>query len=276
LADSDIEVPIRYFDYSVMGRRKRPYLPGMVFHLTARTQGREKWFDAPTMDCICEAMAIVQQHTDAKLRAFVIMSNHLHLMLQQGRDPLAAFMQPLLTRVALTVRRRYDVGGHIFGRTYWDGACQDADYLLTLANYIHANPVRAGLCPSPGDWAWSSHGVYFDAPLRSRPVVEPLLGGDTSRVFDVVHPTSLETPPARLDLRDLLLFTLRENAGTAITLEELLVMRGREATRLRRLMIVRAAEAGYPGSVIARALRLSESAVSKVVRAGKLARPRLM
>src|SRR5688572_25540692 len=140
LADSDIEVPIRFFDYSVMGRRKRPYLPGMVFHLTARTQGREKWFDAPTMDCICEAMATVQQHTDAKLRAFVIMSNHLHLMLQQGRDPLAAFMQPLLTRVALTVRRRYDVEGHVFGRTYWDCACQDAEYLLTLVNYIHANP----------------------------------------------------------------------------------------------------------------------------------------
>ena len=95
LTDLDIEVPHGECDVRSMGRRRRPYMPGAVFHITARTQGRVDYFDPRMRDHIREAMATVQQHTDAKLRAFVIMSNHMHVVLQQGVAPLATFMMTL-------------------------------------------------------------------------------------------------------------------------------------------------------------------------------------
>ena len=36
---------------------------------------------------------------------------------------------------------------------------RDDEQLWTVAGYIAANPVEAGLCPSPEDWPWSSHAA---------------------------------------------------------------------------------------------------------------------
>ena len=248
-------------------------MPGAVFHITARTQGRVDYFDPRMRDHIREAMATVQQHTDAKLRAFVIMSNHMHVVLQQGVAPLATFMQPLLTRVALAVKRQTQCDGHVFGRTYWDGVCDDVVYLTSLIQYIHANPVRAGLCHRPCDWPWSSYLNYADGCAATLPVVEPFspLGAVASN--NAALSTEAPTRTA-IDLRDLMMFTLRQLVGDELTLHELHMLRGRDAAAIRRRLIVRAGEAGYAGATIARFLGVSEATVSKTVRGANLPRPR--
>ena len=43
------------------------------------------------------------------------------------------------------------------------------EHIHTKIRYIHANPVRYGLVASPGDWPWSSFGVWeegLESPLR--------------------------------------------------------------------------------------------------------------
>jgi REP element-mobilizing transposase RayT len=253
-------------------------MPGAVFHITARTQGRVDWFDPWMKNYVREAMAIVQPHTDAKLRAFVVMSNHLHLVLQQGNAPLCSFMQPLLTRVALAVKRRNECDGHVFGRTYWDCFCDDIAYLTALIDYIHANPVRAGLCSTPAEWPWSSYANYADPSAEMRPVVEPFspLGIDhVSLVSNAPFPVA-PAPKAAMDLRDLMMLTLRDTVGDDLSLHNLYLMRGRFATDIRRRMIARAGAAGYPGAAIARFLGVSEATVSKVIRSAGITRPRLI
>jgi hypothetical protein len=72
------------------------------------------------------------------------------------------------------------------------------------------------------------------------------------------------------------MLALRQSiADDDLTLNDLRCMRGRTASQIRRRLIRRAAEAGYRGSLIANALGVSESMVSKVVRAGNICRPRL-
>ena len=257
-----------------MARRRRPYLPGTIFHLTARTQGREHWFDAPMRDFICEAMAIVQPQTDAKLKAFVVMSNHLHVVLRQGRAPLAAFMQPLLCRVALAVKRKHGVDGHVFSRAYWDGACTDEAQLRATIEYIHHNPVRAGLCTSALEWRWSSCRCYLHPHRYWRPAIEPAF--DSNDTWCVQPCLPVTTSHAALDLRDLLMFALRAITDGQLTLTDLRCMRGHASARIRRQLMVKAAEAGYRGSSISRVLGVSEATVSKAIRAAKVCRPRLI
>ena len=43
-------------------------------------------------------------------------------------------------------------------REYWDRFIRDDDHLRATIDYIHRNPVKAGLCREPRDWPWSSAG----------------------------------------------------------------------------------------------------------------------
>jgi putative transposase len=259
-----------------MPRRLRLYAPNACFHITARTQGRQHWFDEQMRDFICTAIGIALRRTDAKLRGGVIMSNHLHLVVQQGELPLNAFMQPLLCRVALAVRRKYKLKGHVFERRFWEKLCGHSVYLATLLGYIHDNPVWAGLCGLPAEWRWSSFGIY-NGTASSFGFVEP---------FDAVAP--FPASPAlvhdyepswrrrpMVDLRDLLKFTVRRLTNGEIELDYLVDLRGRAASQLRHELIRVAGDAGYRGTHIARSLRVSEATVSKVVSANLLRRPRI-
>ena len=41
-------------------------------------------------------------------------------------------------------------------REYWDRYIRNDSHLRHTIDYIHQNPVKAGLCREPPDWPWSS------------------------------------------------------------------------------------------------------------------------
>lgn len=45
---------------------------------------------------------------------------------------------------------------HVWMREYWDRFIRDDAHLRATIDYIHRNPVKAGLCREPSDWPWSS------------------------------------------------------------------------------------------------------------------------
>lgn len=143
-----------------MTRPPRPDLPGSAFHLTTRVQDRAHRLTAPVRDVVVQAIARNVLRSDIRLLAFVVMTNHLHLVLIQGVRPLGSFMQPLLTSVARAVHRAHGLEGHVFERRYRHTACVDIDHLRNAIAYTHTNPVRAGLCEQPAHYRWSSHPLY--------------------------------------------------------------------------------------------------------------------
>jgi REP element-mobilizing transposase RayT len=150
-----------------MARKRRPYLPGVVFHLTARTQGGAAWFGEPLRSRIVQFIREAMAMRDHRQFAFCVMPNHLHLVVQHGSARLGELMQPLLRRVALLVQRTHDVRGHVFGKPYFAGPCMNPEHLRNAIVYTHLNPVRAGLCAGPEDWPWSSH-VHYRAEASTR------------------------------------------------------------------------------------------------------------
>lgn len=163
-----------------MPRYRRPQLPGVPFHITARIQCRERLLsglEAVVARMIQEAEA----RSDAGLIAYAIMQNHIHIVLQQGAQPLSDYMQPLLRRIALLVRRRHDWEGHVFERRYRESACLTPDYLRNAITYVHLNGLRAGLAKSVDTYEWCSHAAFCGSPSssdRSRMAME-----DALRVF---------------------------------------------------------------------------------------------
>jgi putative transposase len=144
-----------------MGRVSRPQMPGVAFHITARTQGKAPLFEERLRTTIERHIREGVNSSDAMLLAHVVMPNHFHIVLRQGMHPLGWIMQPIMRRTALLVQRAFDIKGHVFERRFRSHACEDADHLRRSIIYTHLNPRRAHLCDAHTDYAWSSGYLYL-------------------------------------------------------------------------------------------------------------------
>ena len=88
--------------------------------------------------------------------AFVIMSNHLHVVLKTPQPNLSRGMQSFLSGYANKWSRRHHFSGHVFQGRFRTELVEDETYLWTVTRYVHLNPVRAGIVENPGAWTWRS------------------------------------------------------------------------------------------------------------------------
>ena len=66
-------------------------------------------------------------------------------------------MRRLAVRYAAWFNLKYGRMGHLFQDRFKSEAVESDSYLVTVLRYVYNNPVKAGLCDSAGDYAWSSH-----------------------------------------------------------------------------------------------------------------------
>ena len=143
---------------------------------------------------IVEAMETVRQRHDVALWAYVIMPEHVHVLLCPRRDgyDISRILYDLKRPVSYKAKRhlvetgrqtwldRLTVvkGGRRVFRLWMRGGGFDRNVfhtrsLQTIIDYVHANPVRRGLTVSPEDWQWSSArfwGGCQDVPIRMNPL----------------------------------------------------------------------------------------------------------
>ena len=144
------------------------------------------------------------QETGFKLAAFVLMPEHVHLLvvptspdpridlyLAKIKQPFSQSIKELLEQQAspllarLTVRER---PGKTCFRFWQEGPGYDRNLNTSKAiaaslDYIHLNPVRRGLVDRAVDWKWSSASWYLlDPPRQQRPGL-PLIHGLPAEAF---------------------------------------------------------------------------------------------
>jgi len=144
----------------------------------------------------CEACgrAVLRHHY--RLFAFIVMPEHVHLIVQPKADGspvkslLAAIKRPCSFRIKdylktidnpllkrLTIRQR---PGVMTFRFWQEGPGYDRNLtqpktILSAIDYVHENPVRRKLCERAVDWHWSSARSYLSGePDPDLPVIDPL------------------------------------------------------------------------------------------------------
>lgn len=144
-----------------MPRKPRLHVPGGFFHVILRGNARAEIFFTRGDRSLWESLLAeaIRRH-EHRLHAYCWMSNHLHMAIQSGQEPLAQFIAYVAGNYARRTNSRLQRTGHLFERRYRALLVQEDSYLLELVRYIHMNPVRAGIVDRCGDYEWSSHGAY--------------------------------------------------------------------------------------------------------------------
>lgn len=150
-----------------MPRPLRIHVPGAFHHVTLRGNHRQDiFFTAADREIFYDLLEEIIGRFGARLHAYCLMTNHVHLLIQVGDAPLGKSMLRIASRYARTLQRRFQTTGHLFERRYHTVLVDVDTYLLELLRYIHLNPVRAGMVECVDDYPWSSHHSYLGSQTQ--------------------------------------------------------------------------------------------------------------
>jgi len=135
-------------------RRGRVSLPGQIYNITSVTVSREPFFT--NFQAGCAAARCFEDPRllgDARMLAWVLMPDHAHWLIQAGdNDDLATVVNRLKSASARQTNRVLGRTGTLWQRAYHDHALRADEDIVTVARYIVANPIRAGLVQRAGDY----------------------------------------------------------------------------------------------------------------------------
>ena len=156
-----------------MPRQPRFFVPGMPQHVIVRGIDRKAVFFSPNdYSLYIESLKRSSQQYDCAIHAYVLMSNHVHLLMTPGsKQALPQFFQAMGRYYVQELNRRLDRVGALWQGRYKTSLVQDDLYLLTCYRYIELNPVRAGIVNHPNEYAYSSYS--FNALGEKNELIEP-------------------------------------------------------------------------------------------------------
>jgi len=144
-----------------MARKPRIEYEGAFYHVITRGNRKEPIFlDDDDKNQFLNRVKEYKNRYDFILYAFVLMDNHLHLLIETKKIRLSKIMQGLLQAHTQWHNRKYKTVGHLFQGRYKAILCDKNTYLLGLVRYIHLNPSRTCL-KKPMRYEWSSHRLYL-------------------------------------------------------------------------------------------------------------------
>ena len=145
-----------------MARKPRVEFEGAFYHVIARGNQRQDIFrDDQDRTTYLERVEHYSKRYDFRLYAYVLMSNHVHLLIETQRIPLSKIMQGIQFTYTQYYNRRHRTVGHLFQGRYKAILCDRESYLLELVRYIHLNPARVRKPNDPWKYPWSSHRAYL-------------------------------------------------------------------------------------------------------------------
>ena len=159
-------------------------IPGHPLHVIQRGHLRAACFFGEE-DCIAylRCLGRYAARFACSVHAYVLMGNHVHLLLTPSRaGSVAGTMRSLNERHAAYVDATYHRDGRLWEDRYEAVPVAVGRYLLSCMRYIELNPVRARVVARPGQYQWSSFRA--NALGREDPLLTPhahycALGRDT-------------------------------------------------------------------------------------------------
>jgi putative transposase len=128
------------------------------YHITARSINKD-WFEMP-MDDVWMIMSyylyFIHHAFHIEIRAFVLMSNHFHLIAKSPNGNLSLAMNYFMRETSRSITK---VAGRInqtYGSRFFRSLIDDDRHFLTVYKYVYRNPVESGMTSSVEDYKYST------------------------------------------------------------------------------------------------------------------------
>jgi REP element-mobilizing transposase RayT len=118
-----------------------------------------RWLSDPRIALLVQNALLNLDGTLYRLIAWVIMPNHLHMLIQtMSGHAISDIMQSIKSFTAHEANKMLGRKGHFWFKEYFDRYVRDDRHFQATVRYIEENPVKARLCKKPEDWKFSSAG----------------------------------------------------------------------------------------------------------------------
>ncbi len=225
--------------------------------------------------------------------AWVLMPNHIHLVLRSGVVGISRLMARLGTSYALYFNQKYDRVGHLFQNRFRSRRIRDDQDLIGVIRYVHRNPLEARLASPaklPG-YRWCGHGALvgsqpprgFHAISESLALVDPdplaaraaiarwveAPGADVMTPLEPAWLRSRSNPNRAIEAAFAALLAASCSDQQVKPEVVLSSARSLKLAEVRRAVAAKAVrELGMSGADVARRLHVSRAAVTKMLAVG--------
>ncbi|MEO7993811.1 MAG: transposase [bacterium] len=115
------------------------------------------WLQNPAVAQVIQELLVAQDGIPYKLYAWVIMPNHVHVLVEtMPGNSLGTIVKKWKGASARICNQLLGRTGEFWYREYYDRYIRDSDHFARAVQYIHENPVVAGLVKLAAEWPWSS------------------------------------------------------------------------------------------------------------------------
>jgi putative transposase len=156
-----------------MARQPRFVLPNYPQHVIQRGNNRGIIFQDPgDYNFYLEKLLEASKKHECKIHAYVLMTNHVHLLLTPLLESSISKMQQMIGRYYVPYyNNRYLRTGTLWEGRYRATLIESEKYFLSCMRYIELNPVRAKIINHPALYPWSSY--HFNALGKSDSLINP-------------------------------------------------------------------------------------------------------
>jgi len=154
-----------------MARLPRLVIPNQPHHIIQRGNDRQTIFrDNDDFQTFLDWLREAAKQYQVAVHAYVLMSNHLHLLATPNDEVgLAKMMQWVGRHYVPYFNHKYQRSGTLWQGRFKTSVIDSERYFMVCSRYIELNPVRAGIAHNPVEYHWSSYQHHIG--LRTDPLI---------------------------------------------------------------------------------------------------------
>lgn len=130
-----------------IARQPRVYFENATYHISIRGNNKQNILERDTNKRLfLESLRKFKSRFGFKLYAFILMDNHVHLVIEANHYAnISKIMQAITLSYSVKFRKRNPYVGYVWQGRFKSNVIDDDKYILECIEYIHNNPVRVGL-----------------------------------------------------------------------------------------------------------------------------------
>ena len=144
-----------------MTRLRRIEVSDRIFFVTTNLARNIAPLAIVERNLILATLVAQRQRGDFFLFGFTVMPTHVHLLFSPHNKDIVRIMRDLKSRTGYEIARTRGARGPIWQERYFDTIVRRVHNFWQKLEYIHRNPVEAGLVMNQEDWEWSSYRHYI-------------------------------------------------------------------------------------------------------------------